>query len=212
MVKDLVEQPLRIDYAWREEPLSIRLLDEQPPRGVKRAERTSYIVPDFLVEMLTGKKRLVEIKPSAKTTEQVVARKLAVGRLFADRQGWSFHVVTERELFRGPILQNVRLLARFRHLVADPRIVAAIQKRINLSAATVAHLASELAGSRSDEAVTATVFHLVASGSLDVDLLSAPLTLQSNIHPRGTFPWDPFDSVWAPSGSLMGGPSGSSVS
>ena len=41
-------------------------------------------------------------------------RKLAVGRLFAAHEGWTFHLVTENELFRGPLLDNVRLLNRYR--------------------------------------------------------------------------------------------------
>jgi len=61
----------------------------------------SYIVPDFLVEMADGRKRLVEVKPSRRLDRPIVQRKLAVGRLFAAQEGWIFHVVTEKGLFQG---------------------------------------------------------------------------------------------------------------
>ena len=69
-VAHIQEQPLRIWYAWRgaEGPVDIQLL-EGPPASPRKREKdagTSYIVPDFLVEMADGRKRLVEVKPSSR--------------------------------------------------------------------------------------------------------------------------------------------------
>ena len=80
-------------------------------------------LPDFLGEMADGNKRLVEVKPSQRLDRPIVQRKLAVGRLFAAQEGWSFHVVTEKELFQGPLLDNVRLLNRYRQGRMDPGVL-----------------------------------------------------------------------------------------
>ena len=66
------------------------------------------------MQLHSGAQHLIEVKPSAKLARPDVQRKLSVARQFAERQGWSFHVVTERELTVGPLLNNVRLLNRFR--------------------------------------------------------------------------------------------------
>jgi len=67
-VAHIQEQPLSIWYQWRQvgDDLQIELLDN-PGRLRARNGKTggvSYIVPDFLVEMSHGGKRLVEVKPS----------------------------------------------------------------------------------------------------------------------------------------------------
>ena len=56
----------------------------------------------------------MEVKPSSRIARPIVQRKLAVGRAFAVQEGWTFHLVTEKELFQGPLLDNVRLLNRYR--------------------------------------------------------------------------------------------------
>ncbi|MCY2988068.1 MAG: TnsA endonuclease N-terminal domain-containing protein [Planctomycetota bacterium] len=56
----------------------------------------SYIVPDFLVEMTNGHKRLVEVKPSDRLAKPLAQRKLSVARQYAATEGWAFHLVTLR--------------------------------------------------------------------------------------------------------------------
>ena len=56
------------------------------------------------------------------------------------------------------------------------------------------------------------VFHLLAKGRLSFDPYQRPLDDQTLIFPGGVISWDPFDSLWAPSGSSTGGPGGSSAS
>ena len=126
-VVHIQEQPLRIWYAWRgvEGNVQIQLLESPPttPRKREKNAGTSYIVPDFLVEMADDGKRLVEVKPSCRLARPIVQRKLAVGRAFAAQEGWTFHIVTEKELFHGPLLDNVRLMNRYRQGRMEPSIL-----------------------------------------------------------------------------------------
>src|SRR5262249_931156 len=112
----LREQPFAAWYAWRHAPggCQIRLLDGPPARRPRKTDpvRVTYVVPDFLAGLADGPERLLEVKPSRKLVDPVVQRKLAVARLFADSRRWPFHVLTHRELRRGPLPGTLRLLRR----------------------------------------------------------------------------------------------------
>jgi hypothetical protein len=214
-VAHIQEQPLKIWYAWRgvEGPSEIQLLEGPPTSPCKREHGagTSYIVPDFLVEMTDGRKRLVEVKPSRRLARPIVQRKLAVGRAFAAQEGWTFHVVTEKELFQGPLLDNVRLLNRYR----QGRMDHSVLEQLVLQVPSAGIGLSELLSSGDPANLTYVrmhVFHLLATRRLSFDPYERPLDDQTLIFPGGHISWDPFDSLWAPSGSSMGGPGGSSAS
>jgi hypothetical protein len=209
------EQPLAIWYAWRgtDDPIEIQLLDGPPPSPRKREKDAgaSYIVPDFLVEMADGAKRLVEIKPSHRLNRPIVQRKLAVGRLFAAQEGWTFHLVTEKDLLQGPLLNNVRLLNRYRQGRMDPTVLEQLALQvppggIDLSALVSGHDPTIGGYLRMH------VFHLLAAGRLSFDPLKQSLDDQTLIFPGGVVSWDPFDSLWAPSGCSTDKPTGSSAS
>lgn len=75
-VVNVKEQPLEIWYAWNEQPdaIRIRLLDGRPQRPARgpHGVRYSYIVPDFLIEMMDGRQRLIEVKPCGRLPDSVV--------------------------------------------------------------------------------------------------------------------------------------------
>jgi hypothetical protein len=207
-VVHIQEQPLTIWYAWRgmEGSVDIQLLDG-PPASPRRREKdagTSYIVPDFLVEMIDGRKRLVEVKASSRIARPIVQRKLAVGRAFAAQERWTFHLVTEKELFQGPLLDNVRLLNRYRQGRLDTSVVAQLvpqvpNRGIELSALLSNHDADHYGYLRMH------IFHLLATGGLSFDPRNQPLDDHTLLFPGGQVSWDPFDSLWAPGGSSTGG-------
>ncbi|WP_145048192.1 TnsA endonuclease N-terminal domain-containing protein [Lignipirellula cremea] len=206
LVSSILEQPLSIWYAWREQPagVQIQLLDQSPRRRRIGVYRVSYITPDFLVEMREGRKRLVEVKPSGKLARPDVQRKLAVAQAYAAAQGWTFHVVTELHLLPCPLLSNLRLISRYRQAQADPKAYAALLERIAdgpLSLRELLHHSCE----------RETTLHLLANGRLDWNPVTAPFAHSTLLYPGGTLPWDPFDSVWASSGCWTVAPSGSSV-
>ncbi len=214
-VVHIQEQPLTIWYTWRgtEGPGEIQLLEGPPtsPRKREKGAGTSYIVPDFLVEMADGRKRLVEVKPSHRLARPIVQRKLAVGRAFAAQEGWTFHVVTEKELFHGPLLDNVRLLNRYRQGRMDPSVLEQLVLQVPPARMRLSELLS--GGEAAQHAYLKThVFHLLAKGRLSFNPCQQALDDSTLISPGGTIAWDPFESVWAPSGSATDAPTGSSAS
>jgi len=191
----------------------IQLLDEAPRTrsSAKGRIRYSHIVPDFLVRMVNGRQRLLEVKPSQRLERKKVQRKLAVAGAFARSQGWSFHVVTQRELFAGPLLSNLRLLSRYRTLSADSTLVNDIEQAVPIEGVPVKELLNLLVTSINRSTARIHIFHLLATDQLSFDPRSAPLDDQSVLFPKGITLWDPFDSVWAASGSWTGGPFASSA-
>ena len=211
LVTSIQEQPFSIWYAWREQDSQITLLNEPPSKTVRRTLRCSYIVPDFLVTMQNGQRRLLEIKPSSRLQKPLVQRKLTVARKFAQDYGQTFHVITERELFTGPLLENVRLLGRFALLSSQPDCQAAIEAELKQQPLTLANLVEHFASREQPAQLKVAILHLMATGRIDFDPCADLLSDQTLLYPGGTLSWDPFDSVWAPSGSSKDGPSASSA-
>jgi len=207
-VAHVQEQPLTIWYQWREQSitLQIQLLETAPiTRPRKQANAgVSYIVPDFLVEMTDGSKRLIEIKPSDRLAKPITLRKLEVARQFAISESWTFHLVTEKVLLRGPLLANVQLIGRYRQTPIDRALFQTIQNMVVPQGISLGELCM-----RPDETdpvrVRTHVFHLLTRGELSFDPRQEPISDQTLIFPGGVITWDPFDSVWAPSGCSTGG-------
>ncbi|MCE9555388.1 MAG: TnsA endonuclease N-terminal domain-containing protein [Planctomycetes bacterium] len=209
------EQPLEIWYAWsgQSDAMGIRLLAGPPQRPVGRHNdvRYSYIVSDFLIEMIDGGQRLIEVKPSDRLHGPVAQRKLAVASMFAAQRGWGFHVVTERELFSGPLVNNLRLLARYRTLDADQSLMELLEQRTVPNGVPFSDLVLQVSSSAGPSQACAHLRHLLAVGQLSFDPTGARLGDQTLVFPGGVIQWDPFDSVWAPSGCWTAGPTGSSA-
>lgn len=204
LVEEIHEQPLAIHYSWSDVTEELTLLDGPPTKEFRKSHRCSYVVPDFLVSLAGICKRLVEIKPSQKLDRPLTQRKLRVARLFAETQGWTYHVVTERELLAGPLLANVRLLGRFRQLQVDPTLLRRIEEFVTAEPMTVAELSQSI-DSLDVSTLRAAVFHLVAIERLSLDVIQEPISATTIISPERRSLWDPFVSAWEPSGSTTNG-------
>jgi hypothetical protein len=204
LVATIEEQPRAIHYSWSDETGEIALLHGPPTKEFRQKNRCSYVVPDFLVSFVCGRKRLVEIKPSHKLVRPLTQRKLQVARHFAAAQGWTYHVVTERELLVGPLLSNVRLLGRFRQLQVDPTLLRRIENFVTVDGMAVTALSRSL-DSFELSSVRAAVFHLVAVERLSLDVMQEPISDSTLIYPERRCLWDPFVSAWEPSGCTTNG-------
>ena len=202
-VTEILEQPLSVWYAWDEATAAITLLDGPPDKAFRKRHRVSYVVPDFLVTLVDGTRHLVEIKPAEKLGRPLVRRKLTVAALAAEKHGWTYHVVTERHLYGGPLLANVRLLARFRNSVPPAALVERIESVVSQRPTTIEAVITECDCEPAE--VRATALHLAAVGRLAIDPRFEAVSNRTVLYPGGSFLWDPFDSVWEPSGSTTNG-------
>jgi len=203
IVAHIQEQPLTVWYRWRESDglLDVQLLESVPEKRPKNRSDagTSYIVPDFLIEAKDGQKRLVEIKASSRLARPIAQRKLEVARQYAAAEGWTFHLVTEKELHSGSLLANVRLINRYRQTQTDSGLLQDLQTLASPTGISLRDLGRSLRESDLPK-IRTHVFHLLATGSLAFDPCTEAISDESLIYPKGTITWDPFDSVWAPSG------------
>ena len=210
LITRLQEQSLRIWYAWRPTVggCQVHLLAEPPARTLRKNKsfRITYILPDFLVTMADRSEHLLEVKPSRKLDHPVVRRKLAVARLFAERQGWTCHVLTEREIRKGPLLANLRLLRRYRHFPAKAQLAEDLAARVPTTGICLGELIHPPTQTEPVPTLYAHVLHLLCVGLLSFDPCARPLDPETVVFPKGAIVWDPFASAWAPSGCSTNGP------
>ena len=125
---------MSIWYQWRRDGNGLRVDLLENHEGLRaRNEKDrgcTYVIPDFLVDMLDCKSRLLEIKPSDRLDRPALPRKLAAMRLFAEQRGWTFHLLTEKELICGPLLGNLRLIGRYRHARTDEPLLEKLQRLV----------------------------------------------------------------------------------
>lgn len=160
-VVDLRPQPLSITYETQGQP--------------------HHYYPDFLVHRERLNPKLIEVKYQADLQQLAdeLRPKFAAARHLAKENGWTFDIVTEKEI-RTQLLRNAHFLLPFRNREPDPSDVAEV---LGLLSRTLdASLQQVLGQLRRDAwnqaALVPTIWHLVASGSLLVDL-TQPLTRQT---------------------------------
>jgi hypothetical protein len=70
---------------------------------------------------------LCEVKYTAdlRTDPATVRRNCRAARAYARERGWTFRVVTERDI-RVPFLHNARFFLPYRHTTSDPAVAAAV--------------------------------------------------------------------------------------
>ena len=207
-VKLLQEQPGQIWYEWDTTSNDVIRLFDEPQRLSRRKcrLRTSYIVPDFLDETRRHQ-RLIEVKPSRRLRKPDTMRKLAVGRLYAQQNEMTFHVVTEQHLSHQPLLDNVRQLSRYSGFQPDDRLMRAILDVIPRAGTPYSQLVTQL--DQPESVLTWHILFLLATHEVSTDLIQHSLNTDYHLYPKGVLEWDPFESVWAPNGSLTDGSGGS---
>lgn len=92
---DIISQPLVIYYSYK--------------------QRTKKYYPDFKVIKEDGQIIIVEIKSSNKLYDLRNEIKYAIGRLYCEKMGWEYRIITENEIRPGYLQRNLALLRAFGH-------------------------------------------------------------------------------------------------
>lgn len=165
------------------QPLTLTYQDDQ---GVKRPYTPDALVT-YHADPASGhapRPRLYEIKPREKIRAEwpAIKRKYRLARRFARLKGWWFGFITETEI-RGPYLDNVKFLRRYRRGPVDPKdrelLLTTLQKLDNPTPGTLLDAAADDIQRRA--ALMSSLWKLVASGDVDCDL-DQPLTMRSPLH------------------------------
>lgn len=131
----------------------------------KRARRH---VPDYLVELVGGGLRIIDVKPAALLEQPEVRESLAWSRKVIEAAGWDYHVVSEPD---ACLLTNVRFLSGYRRAfqflpIETEAVRLAIDQPMTIRAA-VARAGDVVADPDHARAI---VFHLLWNGRLVADL------------------------------------------
>ncbi len=164
------------------QPLTLTYKDD---RGVTRPYTPDALVvyhPDPLTGQ-TPKPRLYEIKHREKMREEWPAIKLKykAARRLARLRGWSFGIITEKEI-RTPYLDNVKFLRRYQRNSADPEDAALLLTALrDLRSTTPGLLLDAVARQPAHRAkLISSLWKLVAAGQIQCDL-ERPLSMHSPI-------------------------------
>jgi hypothetical protein len=124
---------------------------------------------------------LVECKPAAFVEAEDNPLKFATARDWCAVRGWSFQVVTERDVRQEPRLTNIRLLARYARLSVSPQLQSQVFARLAAAASlSLGQLAQQL-NPADPSAALPSLLHLAARHTLDLDLDDAPLSPHTSV-------------------------------
>jgi len=85
----------------------------QPERIIYKHERKPHrYTPDFLVER-NSITELVEVKPASKVNDPKNIMKFLAGTEYCKTKGYTFKVVTDKQIREGSLLSNIKLLHRY---------------------------------------------------------------------------------------------------
>ena len=158
-VLDFMEQPLTIP--------------------INTSGRQLQYTPDFLVNTDVGS-TLIEVKPIRFVEEFVSSFKFETARDYCKLRGWKFHVLTEHDIRRKPLLENVKLLTQFARHTANPRLDAAIiSTLLNQPTGMSIKNILEVLGRFSRGEIIAGIYRLAFHHEIHLPLRFSPITLDT---------------------------------
>lgn len=187
------ESPLERDFYYLLDfDATVESYEEQPVRiHYEQDGRKRSYTPDALVVFRSGPGGHPERPPELceiKTREDIrqdwpdCKARYRAARRYAKKRGWRFKIVTEKEI-RGPYLDNVRFLRRYRRSSPSAEDEASIVRALaELGPVSVDALLSHLTEDTWRRAeLIPVIWRLVATQELHCDL-SRPLTMNSLLH------------------------------
>jgi hypothetical protein len=119
---------------------------------------------------------LVECKPLALVDQEENQRKFRAARIWCAEQGWTFRVVTDRDIRAGFRLENVKLLTRYARHAVEPATKGRIYAVLHAVQAMISvdDLAQKITGS-DFSAATAAILCMAFHHEIFVPLDNAPL-------------------------------------
>jgi hypothetical protein len=142
--------------------------------------RLHRYTPDFLVRWSDGARELVEVKYQAdlNANEERLRPGFDAARRWARENGAVFRTATEVDI-RGPVLENAKRLLPLRRVPVDRKAAERVFFTVQSVTKPTFRLVVE-ALPENQSVILATVWRLIARGSLRVDL-STPISLDTQL-------------------------------
>lgn len=146
----------------------------------KDGRRVRHHVPDYLVERVGGRARVIDVKPSALLSEPKIAAALDWSARMIAANDWEYVVLSEPEPVR---LGNIRFLAGYRRAFQFSPVEVEAARSAITEPMTATQAVRTAAGLTAPEFARSIVLHLLWAGSLVADL-SEPLQAITIVEPR----------------------------
>jgi len=166
------ESSLELDffYILENDPDVLEYYEQPEQISYRFDSKNRKYTPDVLV-LRKDKKELVEVKPSSRLLDEDNLRKFAAARIYCEKKGYEFIVVTEVEIRFEPYLNNIKTMYRyaraevtFQHRLAMQRIIRHAGGRIGID-----ELAGELNNQMGRGEHLQYIYALIYDGFLRVD-------------------------------------------
>jgi len=156
--------------AYHPQPATLELTFDGKPRKY---------TPDVMVVRRDGTSSYVEVKPDEVAKKPVYREFFVAVRAKAADHGLGFEIATELEIRQQPRLKNAKRLMTYSKVQPKGRLLLEVADAMTTSrCATIADL---MAAINLPEERLGELFALALRGDLNIDLGSAPLSMQSRI-------------------------------
>lgn len=161
------------DVTWyAEQPLTIPFRYRGKERGY---------TPDFHI-LQAGGDVIVECKPQELAESDENRPKFGAARAWCAARGWTFRVVTDRQLRSGYRLRNIKLLMQFARYNIEPAVKSRIHTFLTSASSpvTMAEVMIHVAPQK-PPSITIPLLHLAFHHELVLPLDDAPITVESPV-------------------------------
>tara|TARA_R110001592_G_scaffold240606_4_gene500669 strand:- start:5828 stop:6373 length:546 start_codon:yes stop_codon:yes gene_type:complete len=175
----LVESPLEEDYCFHlEADASVLRYFPQPKTFVVSGDyfKTRNYTPDFEVHFQCGRMAYVEVKKDFESLDEIYLHKLHLVSIEMKNNGYEFLHVDETQIRMEPLLSNLRKLQRYRDRSIDSGGFFTLLRNSVPGPTTLNDLINNPLGIQLD-----TIYKLVASGHVVIDLSKDLLTVNSGV-------------------------------
>ncbi|VXC35754.1 TnsA endonuclease-like protein [Bacillus sp. 349Y] len=158
--------------------VSFKFQPEQINFVYKGKQRKYY--PDFLVVRNDFTKYIYEVKAFGKIGEDVNKVKFQVGMKFCNERNMKYVVVTEKDIRKGFLIENLDVLSEVRQESTSSTVMNEVIKLIEQlgGKAKIAFLKEKMKPIREDEAEN-NIYYLIYTHQLSMDLISFPINDES---------------------------------
>ncbi|MCM3576406.1 TnsA endonuclease N-terminal domain-containing protein [Mesobacillus subterraneus] len=168
-IKLLDYDPTVISYKFQPEKINY----------VYKGKKRKYF-PDFHVLKNDMKEYIYEVKAFEKTEDEENKVKFQVGMKFCSERKMKYVVVTEKEIRKGFLIENLDILSEVRQDSTSRKIMNVVFRTLEkLGGKTNLGTLKKGISQFNEEEVESNIFHLIYTHQLKMDLISAPISDES---------------------------------
>ncbi|WLR55583.1 TnsA endonuclease N-terminal domain-containing protein [Mesobacillus subterraneus] len=146
---------------------------------VYKGKKRKYF-PDFHVLKNDMREYIYEVKAFEKTEDEENKIKFQVGMKFCSERKMKYVVVTEKEIRKGFLIENLDILSEVRQDSTSRKIMSVVFRTLEkLGGKTNLGTLKKSISQFNEEEVESNIFHLIYTHQLKMDIISAPISDES---------------------------------